>query len=285
MQGDYNELSPLPYVGVKEESSVIGRQSLLVKSLPTALSPLFIIIKNTIMSTDIQKINDEVSKELANTQTLQTLVDTTFKGLKPEQIKLAMVEGYMRGFVFQDFLEKNVYAIPYGDKYSLVTSIDYARKVGMKSGVVGKNAPEYEEKDSRIIACSITIKRKVKEDIGEFTAKVYFSEYTTGLGLWTKKPRTMIAKVAEMHALRMACPEELSQMYTAEEMGEKGEVKLEPKPAPKLDLIDIEAYSKKLESCKTIDDLKREWSAIPAEGKKKLAELKDHIKATLTPKA
>ena len=30
----------------------------------------------------------------------------------------------------------------------------------------------------------------------------------------------MIAKVAEMHALRMACPEELSQSYIEEEMDE-----------------------------------------------------------------
>lgn len=234
------------------------------------------------MTTDIQKIQSDVTKELANKETMQTLIATTFKGLKAEQIKPAMVEGMLRGFTFQDFLEKNVYAIPYGEKYSLVTSIDYARKVGMRSGVVGKSAPEYEEKDGKIISCSVTVKRKVGTDIGDFSAKVYFSEYTTGRNLWTSKPRTMIAKVAEMHALRMACPEELSQMYTVEEMGEAKVVPIETKKsAPKLEPIDIQTYGSKLELCKTLDELKKVWSATPAEAKTQLVELKNIIKAKL----
>ncbi len=232
--------------------------------------------------TNIQQITVEVTKELSNKETMQALVATTFKGLKQDSIKQAVVEGMMRGFTFQDFLEKNVYAIPYGEKYSLVTSVDYARKVGMRSGVVGKTAPIYEEKDGKIISCEVTIKRKVGNDIGDFSAKVYFSEYTTGRNLWTSKPRTMIAKVAEMHALRMACPEELSQMYTVEEMGEKIESKpVSGKSMPKLEPIDMNVYSKKLEASKTMDELKANWSSIPAEAKKELLALKDKIKSTL----
>src|SRR3990167_943208 len=118
--------------------------------------------------TNIQKITQEVTEQLANKETLNALVATTFKGLKPEKVKLAIVEGMIRGFKFNDFLEKNVYAIPYGETYSLVTSIDYARKVGMRSGVVGKSEPVYEEtKEGKIVSCSITIKRKVDSYIGD----------------------------------------------------------------------------------------------------------------------
>ena len=238
------------------------------------------------MSTDIVKIQDEVSKQLANKETLGMLVATTFKGLEERNVRQAIVEGMIRGFQFSDFLEKNVYAVPFKEKqqdgssvqrYSLITSIDYARKIGMRSGVIGKSAPVYEEKDGRIISCSVTIKRKVGTDVGEFTSKVYFSEYTTGKNQWTSKPRTMIAKVAEAHALRMACPEELSQMYTAEEMGERGAPIVEHKDAPKLEPIDIATYEKKLREAKTIDELKAAWIAMPQEARTKLEAVKNDL--------
>ena len=253
------------------------------------------------MSTDIKIINERVTKELANPQVFNTLVATTFKGLEKENIERAMVEGMIRGFTFEDFLEKNVYAVPFMDNntkkqgYSLITSIDFARKKGMRSGVVGSSEPTYEfDKDGKLISCSVTIKRKVGKDIGDFTAKVYFCEYTTGKNLWTSKPRTMIAKVAEMHALRKACPEELSQMYTAEEMGdrvieaqvvEKKPSTKAPQAPEKLEPIDIAGYEKKLLACKSLEDLKREWSAMPAEAKKNLEKVKDLVKVKLTPKA
>lgn len=133
-------------------------------------------------------------------------------------MKTALFEGMTRGFTFKNFLEKDIYAIPFGTGYSLITSIDYARKVGMRSGVVGKSEPIFEPKEGKLISCSITIKKKVGEYIGDFTAKVMFSEYDTGRNLWRTKPYTMISKVAEMHALRSACPEEMSQVYVEEEM-------------------------------------------------------------------
>jgi hypothetical protein len=230
------------------------------------------------MTTDIQKISAEVTKELANKETFNALITTTFKGLKPENVKKAMVEGIMRGFTFQDFLEKNVYAIPYGEGYSLVGSIDYARKIGMRSGVIGVSEPTYEMDGVKIVACSITIKRKVGNDIGDFSAKVYFDEYTTRKNQWASKPRTMIAKVAEMHALRKACPEELSQVYTSDEMGDKA---IETKPVQKIEPIDLEVLKKKLHACKTLEELKKVWSAIPFEAKVKLESIKNLVKTQL----
>lgn len=168
-------------------------------------------------------LNKELNSQLAEPSIIKALLATTFKGLSEQSMRQAALEGMLRGFKFQDFLKKNVYAIPYGGGYSLVTSIDYARKIGMKSGVVGKSAPIFEMEDSNIVSCTITIKRKVSGSIGEFTDTVYFDEYTTGKNLWVSKPRTMIAKVAEMHALRMACPEEMSQIYTQEEFDKEAD--------------------------------------------------------------
>lgn len=173
--------------------------------------------------TTLELINTEINTEIAKPEVQKALLATTFKGLTFLSMRQAMMEGMMRGFKFKDFLEKNVYAIPYGSGYSLITSVDYARKIGMKSGIVGVSAPTYETDGEKIISCSVTVKRKIGEYVGEYTATVYFAEYyKTGYNgkpsLWDTKPRTMIAKVAEMHALRKACPEELSQAYVEEEM-------------------------------------------------------------------
>jgi phage recombination protein Bet len=48
--------------------------------------------------------------------------------------------------------------------------------------------------------------------------EVAFSEYTTGKNLWQTKPETMIKKVAEVAALRMAFPDVLGGVYSDDEM-------------------------------------------------------------------
>ena len=171
---------------------------------------------------NIEIINQEVSKELASKETVATLVQTTFKDFPAPLMKQAIVEGMIRGFSFKDFLEKNVYAVKYGQSYSLITSIDYARKIAMRSGMAGKSAPSYTFDDKgKVESCSVTVKRATDGVIGEYTATVYFDEFSTGRNLWGTKPKVMIAKVAEMHALRSAFPEEMAKQYVEEEM-EKG---------------------------------------------------------------
>lgn len=146
--------------------------------------------------TNLVQIKNQLAKQIGDDkETLAILLQTTFSGLTEMKAKQAMMEAMMRGFNFQDFLEKNIYAIPFGQGYSIVTSIDYARKIGMRSGVVGKSEPFFEEdKNGNIISCKVTIKKKVREYVGDYTSKIYFSEYNTGKNLWKFKPRTMIAK-------------------------------------------------------------------------------------------
>lgn len=224
-------------------------------------------------TTEITTIKNQVEIELANKETVATLVSTTFKGLQPDTMKRALIEGMMRGFSFKDFLEKNVYAVPFASGYSLVTSIDHSRKIGMRSGVIGKSAPVFEENNGKIVSCSITIKRRVGNDIGEFTSLVYFDEYNTGKNQWVTKPRTMIAKVAESHALRMACPEELSQSYVEEEMIRD--------IAPSRTVHDTETFTKKIKAVQTEEELKTVWSALPMEVKLELKDMKDEMKKKL----
>lgn len=218
-------------------------------------------------------IKEEINAQLADPDTLKSLLDTTFKGLEAPVAKRAMLEGMMRGFSFQDFLEKNVYAIPYGSTYSLVTSVDYSRKIGMRSGVIGDSAPTYVMDGQNIESCSVTIKRRVGNDIGEYTATVYFREYSTGKNLWSSKPRTMIAKVAEMHALRKACPEELAQSYVEEEI-QRETIKEVPS-------IDLTMYETALRDSKTLEEFEIKWADIPGQAKVSLKNVLEEMKQIL----
>lgn len=183
-------------------------------------------------------INEQINRELTK-ETAGALLATTFKGLTEQNMKKAIMEGMIRGLTFKDFLEKNVYAIPFSGGYSLIHSIDYSRKVGMRSGIVGKDAPTYEfDEKKKPISCTVTVHRKIGEYVGAYTATVYFDEYYKAgkngyPSLWDSKPKTMIAKVAEMHALRMACPEELSQSYIEEELEAENRV-------PRIKGVDVE---------------------------------------------
>lgn len=222
-------------------------------------------------------IKQEINAQLADAETMKSLLEVTFNGLDAATMKRALLEGMIRGFTFKEFLNKDVYAIPYGNKYSLVTSIDRSRKIGMRNGVIGVTEPVYEmEADGKTpISCAVTVKRRVGQDIGEFTAKVYFDEYSTGQNLWKTKKRTMIAKVAEMHAYRKACPEELAESYVEEEF-EK------PEGPVHAQALDLDALRFKVQSCLTLADLERVWADIPGDAKIALKDDMERTKAMIT---
>lgn len=166
----------------------------------------------------------EMNAQLATPEVKRALLATTFKGLSENSMKQAIVEGMMLGHDFKSFLRKDVYAIPFKDGYSLVTSIAKNRKIAAKSGHAGTSAPVYTYNDDGTIAdCTVTVKKRVGAYVDDYTATVDFKEYYKAgkngyPSMWDSKPKTMIAKVAEMHALRKAFPEELGAAYVEEEM-------------------------------------------------------------------
>lgn len=226
----------------------------------------------------------EIASLVSNKQVFKNLIDITFKGLTKENALQAMLEGRMTGFTLQNFLQKDVYAVPFGDNYSLVTSIDWARKIGQKSGVCGVSAPIYTEKDGKILTCEITVKKNVDGVVGEFSALVYFDEYNTNRNLWKSKPRTMIAKVAEMHALRKACPEELAKAYVEEEYDREKQVVVNLEEKKEEETV---KWKDKMTECKTLEELANIWANMPGSMKNEqvVIDYKEELKAKLKPVA
>ena len=75
-----------------------------------------------------------------------------------------------------------------------------------------------------------------------YYSEVPLAEYSTGKSGWARMPGTMITKVAEMHALRGAFPQEFQGMYGAEEMDQAQQQPAQParatvEPAPDPDDI------------------------------------------------
>lgn len=104
------------------------------------------------------------------------------------------------------------------EKVSYVTSIDGYRIIAHRTGMFdGIDEPIYTyDKNGALESCTVKLYRKDSEHA--FSATVDFKEYNAGRNLWLTMPKTMLAKVAEAHALRKAFPQDLSGVYTQDEM-------------------------------------------------------------------
>lgn len=213
----------------------------------------------------VKTLNQTIEAQLSEKETVQALVTTIFKDFQLPLMKQALLEGMMRGFSFKNFLDKDVYAIKYGNNYSLVSSIDYSRKIAMQTGeYAGKTEPLYEDDaNGRPKTCSVTVKRLKNGQVFDFSAKVYVSEYTTAKNQWAIRPRTMIAKVAEQHALRMAFPEELSKAYIEEET-ERTATPQKPIVENEIDYIGIQSQ---FDVCDTVEAIREVFSKLPKEAR------------------
>lgn len=235
---------------------------------------------------DIVAYQQEIKLQVTdNKEVFNALAQNTFKGLEQSNIPQALLEGMMRGYTIKDFMTKKIYATPFWNgklqrqDYALVQSVSDVRAIAMKSGQSGKSAPLFaHDKDGNIESCTVTVWKTGGDERG-YTATVFFDEYekppvkakdgvTLIPGMWQTKKRTMISKVAEVHALRMAFPEELSQSYIEEEFDKDNVIHVVDES---IDTIPNDEKEKAIESfmgTKTIDELKKAFSVLSADMRK-----------------
>jgi phage recombination protein Bet len=141
-----------------------------------------------------------------------------------------------------DPITRQIYAIPSGGKMTIMASIDGLRLIAERSGAYeGQTAPQWCDetgawtdvwlKKVPPTACKIGVyKTKFREPLiaialfdeyaGRYAYDDKHGKYKKGdlTHMWAKMPALMIAKVAEALALRKAFPNEMSGIYSTEEM-------------------------------------------------------------------
>jgi phage recombination protein Bet len=113
-------------------------------------------------------------------------------------------------------------------KMTIQTSIDGFRVIAERSGTYGgQSEPIFTEKEGTLVSCKVSVFRFHNEVRYEASVGVaYWDEYAPKnnegkvTGMWAKMPHTMLSKVAEALALRKAYPQDLSGLYTGDEMNQ-----------------------------------------------------------------
>lgn len=148
-------------------------------------------------------------------------------------------------------LTRQIYCIHRGGKMTIQTSIDGFRVIAERSGTYGgQDEPKFEYDDKgRLLNAKVTVYRFSSDGTRypAATGVAFWSEYVQEYngkvqGLWAKMPHTMLAKVAEALALRKAYPQDLSGLYTNDEMEQNDKVEFTELPS-----IPSESFAKALE--------------------------------------
>lgn len=150
-------------------------------------------------------------------------------------------------------------------RYTIQTGIDGYRLIAERTGVYAGSDESWVEKDGKPVTATVTVRKVVAGQVCEFTATARWEEYvqlgkdSKPMGLWSKMPHRMLAKCAEALALRKAFPQDLSGLYTTEEMAQ-ADVQPEPQrvqatrvDAPQADadpLVSADNLTRFREACK-----------------------------------
>jgi phage recombination protein Bet len=165
---------------------------------------------------------------------------TVAKGATDDELKLFLYTAEKRGL---DPLAKQIYFQKRRSKHgeeniTIITGIDGYRAIADRTGkYAGNDDPVFDDEENPRKA-SVTVYKLIGGVRCAFSATARWDQYYPGdsLGfMWRKMPHLMLGKCAEALALRKAFPDDLSGLYTKEEMEQAGptvETQTAPQPEP-----------------------------------------------------
>lgn len=162
-----------------------------------------------------------------------------------------------------DPFAKQIWAVKYSDRPAQIfAGRDGYLAIAHRSGQFnGMQSSIDKDADGNILSATCRVWRKDMEH--SFERTVYVDEYNTKKGVWAEKPATMIVKVAEAQALRLAF--NISGLYDSSEFDTDAPVRIEPQPTDiKVDPVVVAA--------KTVAEAQALRSASDISGQKKKEE-------------
>ena len=177
----------------------------------------------------INKATGEIAEISITPDQIDLIKRTIAKGATDDELQLYFYDCRRRGV---HPLDKLIHFTKRGDggdsRYTPIIGIDYMRSRASETGeYAGSEDPTFQgEPISMGFKASCTVHRFVQGQKCAFTASARWPEYYPGDGgkgfMWRKMPYTMLGKCAEALALRKAFPQQLSGLYTNEEMDQAG---------------------------------------------------------------
>lgn len=181
---------------------------------------------------------------------IELIKRTVAKGATDDELSLFVAVANRTGldpFTHQiHFVKRRIWnknAKKYDEIGSIQTGVDGYRAIAARTGEhAGTDDAVIEEKDGLPVKASVTVYRMIGGERCPFTATARFSEYAqkyekngteTLMGQWGRMPFLMLSKVAECLALRKGFPNDLSGVYSDEEM-QQADV-----PAPKAKAVKV----------------------------------------------
>jgi phage recombination protein Bet len=174
-----------------------------------------------------------------NREQIDLIKATVARGATDDELKLFL---YTANRTQLDPLTKQIHFIKrrvwngrkqdYDEVGTIQTGIDGYRVVASRNGLAGIEDAVFDaETETHPNKASVTVYRMVDGQRVPFTASARWTEYVQAnregvpQAMWKKMPYLMLAKVAEALALRKAFPNDLSGVYTNEEMGQADEIR------------------------------------------------------------
>lgn len=148
-----------------------------------------------------------------DSRTLEVIRQTVAKGATPEEFELFIQLCKSTGL---NPFKREIWFIKTGQGVQMMTGINGFYAIANSHSAFDGIETETIEQGDRLVKAVARVYRKDRSR--PTTAEAYYSEFAKNYGNWKTMPRVMLSKCAESMALRKAFPQELNQIYSAEEM-------------------------------------------------------------------